>query len=234
MKTLRLMLVVAALVAIVWVESSGPAPANAQQQNEPEANICFLWAFGGLVMGKHETELVSITRDTALKSGDRIKFFVKLEKRCFIYLIYHSSQGELIVLFPYRFDQLGPDAPTAAGYYVPQDDDWFELDERVGPETFYLLASEKRLDGLEEIINKYETADPAKKPELVKKLLAEIRNLRWKHRQFKSFVERPVTTIGKLRGTEKTERHRSADVAGLAVEISGQNFYSRTFTIDHR
>lgn len=46
--------------------------------------------------------------------------------------------------------------------------------------------------------------------------------------------ERPVNIIGALRGTAKTEKDGSYDVASFAVEISADTFYSRTFTIDHQ
>lgn len=234
MKTLRLVIVVLAFIALVFEFPVGPRPVTAEQQIEQEANVRFLWAFGAIKKGEGELKLIPIARDTALKSGDQIKFFVKLERGCFVYLIYHSSQGEVSVLFPYRFEQLSRGYQTPAQYYVPQGNEWFELDEHVGQEAFYLLASAKRLNELEALINKYETADPAKKPELVEKILIEIRKLRKAHRKFKSYAEKPVTIMGHLRGSEKVEAEGTPDVANLAFEISAKNFYSRTFTIDHQ
>jgi len=207
---------------------------NSQPKEAEEEDIRFLWAFGAIKKGEGEQKLVPIARDTTLKSGDQIKFFVKLEKKCFVYLIYHSSQGEVSVLFPYRFEQWSSAYPKGAQYYIPQGFEWFELDEHVGQETFYLLASAKRLHDLEALINKYETADPAKKPEVAKKALKEIRMLIRENRKFKSFAEKPVTIIGHLRGSEKVEAEGTPDVTSLAMEISGKNFYSRTFTIDHQ
>jgi hypothetical protein len=193
-----------------------------------------LWAFGAIKKGEGESKLIPIARDTALKSGDQIKFFVKLEKKCFIYLVYHSSQGELSVLFPYRFEQLSTNYHTQAQYYIPQGSEWFELDQHKGLETFYLLASAKRLYELESLINKYETVDPTKKSELIKEILVEIRKVRKAHRKFKSFAEKPVAIMGHLRGSEELKAEGGLDVTNLAVEITGRNFYSRTFTIDHQ
>lgn len=234
MKGLRLVVVVSVFMALGFEIPLGPGPAAAQQKTEQEENIQFSWAFGAIKKGEGESKLIPIARDTALKSGDQIKFFVKLEKECFVYLIYHSSQGELNVLFPYRFEQLSRGYPKQAQYYIPQGLEWFELDEHAGQETFYLLASAERLHDLEALINKYETADPAKKPELAKEALKEIRMLIRENRKFKSFAERPVTIMGHLRGSEKVEGEGTPDVTNLAVEISGRNFYSRTFTIDHQ
>lgn len=234
MKIFRLPTVIAAFVALGLGLTLGFGLVVAQQQSEQEQNIRFLWAFGAIKKGEGESKLIPIARDTALKSGDQIKFFVKLEIECFVYLIYHSSQGEVSVLFPYRFEQLSRGYPSQAEYFIPQGVEWFELDEQVGQETFYLLASADRLHDLEALINMYETADPAKKPELAKKALKEIRGLMRENRKFKSFAEKPVTIMGHLRGSEKVEAASTPDVTNLAVEISGSNFYSRTFTIDHK
>jgi len=234
MKTFRVATVIAAFVALGFGLIFGFGLAAAQKEGEQEENIRFLWAFGAIKKGEGQSKPVPIVRDMALKSGDQIKFFVKLEKKCFVYLIYHSSQSEVSVLFPYRFERLGRGYPKEAEYYIPQGVEWFELDEHVGQETFYLLASAKRLDDLEALINTYETADPAKKPELTKEILVEIRKLMRENRRLKSFAEKPVTIMGHLRGTEKVEVAGTLDVTNLAVEISGSNFYSRTFTIDHK
>ena len=234
MKTFCLATVILVFIAIGFDMPFGPGSVAAQQKIEQEENIQFLWAFGAIKKGEGESKLIPIARDTALKSGDQIKFFVKLEKKCFVYLIYHSSEGEVSVLFPYRFEQLSKGYPKQGEYYIPQGVEWFELDEHVGQETFYLLASAERLHDLEALINMYETADPAKKPELARKALKEIRMLIRENRKFKSFAEKPVTIMGHLRGSEKVEVAGTPDVTNLAVEISGSNFYSRTFTIDHK
>ena len=234
MKIFRLATMIVAFVVLGFGSTFDLGVAAAQQKSEQEENIRFLWAFGAIKKGEGELKLIPIARDTALKSGDQIKFFVKLEKKCFVYLIYHSSQGELSVLFPYRFEQLSRGYPKLAEYYIPQGVEWFELDEHMGQETFYLLASAERLHDLEALINMYETADPAKKPELAGKALKEIRMLIRENRKFKSFAEKPVTIMGHLRGSEKVEVAGTPDVTSLAVEISGSNFYSRTFTIDHK
>jgi hypothetical protein len=234
MKRFRIATMMLAFAALGFGMTFGPGLAAAQQESEEEENLRFLWAFGAIKKGEGNPKLIPIARDTALTSGDQIKFFVKLKKKCFVYLIYHSSQGELSVLFPYRFEQLSRGYPKESEYYIPQGVEWFELDEHVGQETFYLLASAERLNDLEALINKYETADPAKKPELAAKALKQIRMLIRENRKFKGFAEKPVTIMGHLRGSEKVELVGTPDVTNLAVEISGSKFYSRTFTIDHK
>lgn len=205
-----------------------------QSKNIETGNIKFQWAFVATKQTSQNAQIEPITRDTILGSGDQIKFFIKLQNNCYVYLIYLSAQGEFSVLFPYRFKLKSEEQTLAANHYIPKGDQWFELDEHVGEERFYLLASVERLSELESLINDYESADAAKKPSLAKRILSEIRRLRKQHLKFKTYAERPVSIIGELRGTEKAETDGNLDTAKYAIEISADTFYSRTFTIDHQ
>jgi hypothetical protein len=213
---------------------SGHKSVPAEDENsQKEANVKFQWAFGALKKA-NGSKFEAVTKDTDLKTGDQIKFFLKVNDNCFVYLIYRSSQGELSILFPHRFKLQRAEYTVAGNHYIPKGDQWFELDEHTGEERFYLIASKKRLMDLEARVNDYESADAAKKPALAKTILAEIRNLRKKHLKFKTYAERPVNIIGNLRGTEKAETAAPHDITKFAVEISADTFYSRTFTIDHK
>ena len=197
-------------------------------------NIVFQWAFCTLRKTNTGSQFSVITRDTALKSGDQIKFFVRLESPSFLYLIYQNSLREISVLFPHRFKQLESRDALSGKHYIPEGSQWFEFDEHTGQERFYLLASAQRLSDLEALINKYEIADKAKKPKLAEKITSKIRNLRKRHLKFKTYAEKPVTIIGNLRGAEQTESAQSQDIADYAVQISTTTFFSKTYTIDHQ
>ena len=233
MKTLRVVSIVLTSLFCLFLLFESHVVVHAQQTAaQPEANIKFQWAFGALKKA-NGSKFEAVSKDTDLKTGDQIKFFLKVNKNCFVYLIYRSSQGDLSVLFPHRFKLLSAEYTVSGDHYIPKGDEWFELDEHTGEERFYLLASVERLLSLETLINDYENADAAKKPPLAKKILSEIRVLRKQHLKFKTYAERPVNIIGNLRGTEKAETAGPHDIAKFAVEISADTFYSRTFTIDH-
>jgi hypothetical protein len=222
------------LTVLGFVLFCGSNPVLAQEaQPQQEANLQFQWAFGALKKA-NGSKFEAIERDTILKTGDQIKFFLNVDRNCFVYLIYSSSQGELSVLFPYRFKLRSSEYTVAGHHYIPGGNQWFELDEHIGEEKFYLLASANRLMQLEALINDYESADAAKKPALAQAVLIEIRKLRKENLKFKTYAERPVNIIGNLRGTEKAETAEPQDIAKFAVEISADTFYSRTFTIDHK
>ena len=234
MKTLRVVSIALTSLFCLFLLFESHAAVHAQQAAaQSDANVKFQWAFGALKKA-NGSKFEAVSKDTGLRTGDQIKFFLKVNKNCFVYLIYRSSQGELSVLFPHRFKLMSAEYTMSGEHYIPKGDDWFELDEHTGEERFYLLASVERLLNLETFINDYESADAAKKPPLAQKILSEIRKLRKQHLKFKTYAERPVSIIGSLRGTEKAETAKTHDIAKYAVEISADTFFSRTFTIDHK
>lgn len=226
------------LIPLIAVMLSGFGPDGATRKGESgemfqqDENVVFRWGFGALA-GK-DKKFVSITRDTALKSGDEIKMAVELRKECYVYVIYHSSAGEITLLFPEDFGQFSGDYSVGKNYYIPKGRGWFALDNQTGRETFYLLASNQRLLELEATIGDYKSADEEGKPALAGKVLAEIRNVKRKFRTFTTLAERPVTIGGNIRSLDKAEENRRPDVSTVATEISASNFYSKTFTIDHQ
>jgi len=229
----------ATLFLIGWFAAGGSSPAGhavpgvvlAQQGTQAE-NVAFRWSFGALV-GK-DKKFVPISRDTALSTGDEIKMMVELQQECYVYVIYHSSKGEISLLFPEDVRQFSGDYKTGKNYYIPSGRRWFELDKNIGRETFYLLASGQRLLDLEALVGNYVSADKSKKSALADQILAEIRTVKRKFRTFTTLAERPVTIGGNIRGVEKAENARRPDVSTIATEISASNFYSKTFTIDHQ
>jgi len=235
MKPFRLTVLICTLAALGLVYPENPRTASATQQRQPEKeNVTFNWAFGALVGKESERKLISITRDTVLKTGDQFKMMVELKRKCFVYLIYHSGQGEVQLLFPNNIKQFSDNYKTLEKYYIPQGDLWFALDENVGQETFYLLVSVKRLTKLETLLNDHESADPKGKPALTTKILTEIRKIKRQYRTLTAAAERPVSIGGTVRGVTKNQNIPLNDVASLAVEITATDFYSRTFTIEHK
>ncbi len=213
-------------VVVLWVvlglsllEPGLPGIVRAQAQDAD--NVNFLWAFEALVAEGNVTKQVPIREDMTLKTGDQLKMFVELRKLCFVYVIHHGAQGEVQLLFPYNTQQFTVDYQPAKLYEIPPADGWFRLNEQAGRETFYLVASAQRLLDLEKLLDTYAAAPPAEQPQVATNVLTELRNLIKQHR---SSVPpgRPVPIAGNMR----------RGVEGL--EITASNFYSKTFTIEHR
>lgn len=210
-------------------------PLSAAAEEQVEEKICFLWAFGAVVGTGDDQKLVSITRDTELKTGDRFKMFVELKKECFVYVISKNSQGEVGLLFPSSLKQFTENYNISKRYDIPPGDDtWLKLDENVGLETFYLLATVKRLTPLEELLARYETIDAQKRRELAESIVTEIRRIRKKHRRFMVTAERPVQIGGSVKRFDPKGKALPYDLSTIAVEISAVDFFGKTFTIDHR
>jgi hypothetical protein len=205
-----------------------------QAREEEKKDIFFRWAFGAVVGPEGDRRMVAVTRDTTLKTGDKLKMLVELQNRCFVYLFYRTGQDDLYLLFPYALDQFEKDYETSKKYYIPQGDVWFELDENQGLETFYLLASAKRLTELENLYGDYAAAEGPAKESVGKKILKNIRTLKRKSRKLTSTAERPVPIGGNLRGAGKGGQSRLPDIDPIAADVSASNSYTRTFTIEHR
>jgi len=214
--------------------SSSLASRSVAAEKKEATNVVFHWAFGAIRKTGQESRFEQIAGDARLNSGDQIKFFLKPVTGCFVYLVYHSSQDELTVLFPYRFEEKTGKQQALKPHYIPEGNEWFQLDENVGQERFHLLASVTRLARLEDLVNQYESGDKTKKPELSQQILSEIDLLRRKNFKTKVNAERPLSIVGNIRGTKKPEDASPLDLAEHAVEISASHFYVRTYTIDHR
>lgn len=210
----------AVLVILGIAATERPEAMAAASQTDD--NVRFSWAFEALVQKDGAQKPVAIKHDTTLKTGDKLRMLIKFQKPCFVYVIYRSPQGIVSLLFPYDQQPFGHDYEIAKTYYIPQSGGWFELDEQVGSETFYLLASSRRLLELERLLNDYAAADGGKKPDLAAQIVTTIREIRRRHRQFTVLAERPATIAGNLR------------LSSEAVSISTTDFYGKTFTIDHQ
>jgi hypothetical protein len=202
-------------------------------ESQCAGDVCFSWALGAIVESKRNTEFLQIRRDTTLNSGDQLKMLLKLRKKCFVYVFYHGPQGELHMLFPYDLSQFLYDYEILKNYYIPKGDFVLELDEIAGQEKIYLIASNRRMNELEDLYTSYSYAGYHQKQELIKKIIHKIRKLRKRHKKFTTEAERPVASIGSIRGHIIREEDFT-DLEKIAIEFTAKKFFAKTFTIDHK
>lgn len=235
MKRQRIILIILSILVSSFVLTYIQRIASAQQAKSQEnKNVNFHWAFVVLKKSNNGSQFTTITRDIVLKSGDQLKMLVKLDKECFVYVFYYSSQGELYMFFPYDLSQFSNDYEVSKNYYIPQSDFVLELDENVGKEKIYLIASTQRLPELEDLYSFYESVKDLKKPKFIENIILEIRQLRKSHKQFTTKAERPVVSTGVVRAHISTEKTDFSDLDKFAIEIAENNFFAKTFTIDHK
>ena len=216
------------------------AAAVPQRDAEQLNDVRFRWSFAVLVETDDAQSIRPVTEKTPLKSGDKIKLMVELQKKCFVYVIHHSAQGELSMLFPYSMKQFTSDYLTLRKYYIPAGDAWFQVDAHVGTETFYLLAASRRLSEVEYLFGQYETAEPAKKQEAAVRMIAEIRSVA-KEREELAFrpdqadqADQADPSHYAIRGIERAQSQGPADISDISYEVSARGVYLRTFSFEHR
>jgi hypothetical protein len=218
-------------LVLLFVLAFWPLPASGA---DAQGAVKFRWAFGALRESGTEIKLEAVANNAVLKTGDQLKMMVELQSDCFVYVVHHSSQDEVRLLFPYTLEQLSTDYQRQKKYYIPVGDRWFELDQHVGRETFYLLASPKRLEDFEKLFEQYEHAVPERRTQITSQILDEIRTLKKQHRELAAVAERPETIGGAVRGFEKAQGMDRPDIAVIAGDISAPGLVARTFTIDHQ
>ncbi len=204
----------------------------AMQTGDSEENINYKWSFVAKIGPAGERKIAMVTRDTVLQTGDEFKMMVNLQKKCYVYVIHKGSSNELSVLYPYSFDA---QFELEKNYYLPKGRSWFKLDKNGGAETFYILASKERLTDLEQQLNAYITAAADKQKDLATAVVSEIKEIKKKFRTYQTLAERPISIAGNVRGTKPDPVNPDKfDVATLSTEISANNFYSKTITIEHK
>jgi hypothetical protein len=204
----------------------------AMQNTDTNENINYQWSFIAKVGNGDQRRLSTISRDTILHSGEEFKMMVNLQKKSFVYVIYKNSTNDISILFPYSFDS---QLELEKNFYIPKGRSWFKLDKNTGDETFYILASQERLVELENKLSQYTSADQEKKKDLAAGIVTEIKDIKKKYRTYSTLAERPISIAGNVRGTKSGSVDIDrVDISTLATEISANNFYSKTITIEHK
>ncbi|MEM5786140.1 MAG: DUF4384 domain-containing protein [Syntrophobacteraceae bacterium] len=213
---------------------SGPLCPNSLAEGKESREVKFRWAFGAMVGNSSAPRAERVSGDTILNSGDKLRVMIELRKKCFVYLIHLNSQGEITMLFPYNLKQFDTDYEPGRRYYVPKGEAWFQLDTRTGKEIFNLIASDQRLLDIEYLYDMYVSAGPLKKPELAERMASEIGSLRRQYQVSGGQAEVLARNEAEHRGFERATGADPLDIAGLAMDVSFNNLYSKTITVEHR
>jgi hypothetical protein len=93
-----------------------------------------------------------------LKSFDKFQIYLEPHSDCHAYLLIYDSAGKASLLFPSK--ETGGSALLKNGFEtrIPGRDLYFELDDKAGIETLYLLASPGPLADIEWLIEKMDKA----------------------------------------------------------------------------
>jgi len=196
--------------------------------------IEFEWAFVAVNEPAGKNEIINIAKIVSnpgsempvIKEGDNISFYVEPGENTYVYIYMLDSSGNIDLIFPTSLDKNVIKSELTAGKknYIPGKYEWFSVDDKKGTETYYLLASSQPLDKLEDLTKDYINAEGDQ--ETTKQMiLNEIKGQK-KTYAFGNPVEEPISFGGRIRGIKK-------DIAMMAVEVKGKDFYSKTIKLKH-
>lgn len=191
--------------------------------------------FGALALLVHQksSKLVPLASNSALTTGDRIKFFLETSTAGFFYILHHGPDGALSLLYPLNLKKTK--MPAGERAEIPEGTLWFELDTVTGVEKFFLLASSSRLLRLEELWARHTNLkDRFELSSSTRSLMAEIARLNKQSSSLAAAAEKPVRLAGKVRTLTQADPIVLPENNTFAEEITAQGFYGKTFTIEHR
>ena len=201
------------------------------QVSSSNTTLKFYYAAIAKVIRDRDSQIITLTDNMVLRSGNLIKFYLELDKEGYYYIFHEDSRGELAILFPK--DMKKTIAPRKTPTYIPEGNNWIELDSNIGRETFHIVVSAVDLTKLNELYKHHTTLK--EKGELKKSgemILHHIKSL--KRQNFEQPAEKPIRIAGKLRGEPDGDSAISQDIINFVSEITITSTYVKTLIIDHQ
>lgn len=117
---------------------------------------------------------VLVSEGSIIRSHDNFQVHLETNRSSYIYILLYDSQGRASQLFPdSKINQPGFAEPGKK-YVIPDKDLWFWLDENTGTETVYVLASEKPMEDIQELLKKMEKANEGEQKRLSQEIQQRI------------------------------------------------------------
>ena len=209
------------LAGILFLLSSLPSYSAAE--------MLFRWAF----IKHHDQapdQVLDFSKPPLVKSGDELRIFLEPLSNAYIYLYLYDSGKKLSLIFPADFAVFASDDYSGHAKYIPQRGNWFTVEDPTGTERFYLLASERRLDSLEQLTRDY-YADVNAGSKAA--LLTEIKSLRKKHSHLTAEAETGVSIAGTIKSFRGIASNTPVDGRIEAIEVRARHFYGKTIRLKH-
>lgn len=210
-------------------------PVTPEKPIAAKGKINFKWAFVGRIDPEGRNRIINIVDDPSKASsgsfseGDKIALYIEPGEDTYVYIYLLDSRGNLRLIFPTKMDEgtLKSEFTSGKGTYIPDgDSEWFSLDENEGTETFYILATTKRLTKLEQLTRSYTDAEDEEQNLASRKVLDEIQETK---RRLIAFGDPAKANYigGRIRGIK-------INIAKEAVwQIEEGSFYSKTIKLKH-
>ena len=88
-----------------------------------------------------------------LLSGDQVQILLRVDKDCHAYVINRDATGQIYVLFPHE-ESVSNSLKGGAEYVLPDHGKYYELDDHIGEETFFLAVSATPMSDLAWMIDR--------------------------------------------------------------------------------
>ena len=188
--------------------------------------LLFKWAF--IHSPKNgKAKIIDFKQKPSISCGDSLQLFLQPLRNTYIYLYLFDSKKELDLIFPENIDFYTKNYQDGIEFFIPADTTQrFLVDDNIGMEQFYLLASSKRLIDLENITKKY--LKNRKNMEIMAELLEKIKTLRRKYSGLTTTVEKGIPIAGTIR-----TRGTKTGMAGMIIQVKAINFYGKTLRLKH-
>ncbi len=162
-----------------------------------------------------------------------MKMMVEPIRPCYIYLLYERDGEDLSLLFPGDFSLFKDPLAPGKRIYLPDGNQWFTLDNQTGIEKFHLLVSTTRRMDFESLIMNFKQGTAADKITHMNQVTTHLRDLKKEQLRLAKTAERPIQIGGGFRDVDSTQLITS-DISLLSTEINGQDFYIKTYSIEHK
>jgi len=120
---------------------------------------------------------VIIKEGSILHSYDNFQVHFNANKDAYVYILIFDSVNEAHQLFPDPKIPLNNHISNGKEYSIPQADSWFWLDENVGIETIYVLASEKPLNDISNLLKEMNSVSAKERISLSARIRSRIQVL---------------------------------------------------------
>jgi len=124
-----------------------------------------------------------IKEGDTLYSHDYCRINFEVDRDAYTYVLYYDSRGTLHQLYPDPATKDRQKIKANTKYTIPAgEDDWFQLDDHMGMETVFVLASHKPISDLEETFNSMQGLNKEEALEVLKSKATVLKVLSFKHK----------------------------------------------------
>ena len=123
-----------------------------------------------------------IDEGDALLSDDYCRINFEIDHDAYAYVLFHDSMGKLHQLYPDPAIENPQKAKGKVKYTIPEgENNWYKLNDHIGTETVFVLASKKPIADLKEDLNSIQSLNKEDLLELFKTKADALKVLSFKH-----------------------------------------------------